>query len=66
VLGARRSSLADNGRLLDVHHFCFALIGYPCELHYVTTDDGYILNTYRIPSGKGTDLFLVASQTKLS
>ncbi|KAL3875546.1 hypothetical protein ACJMK2_033487 [Sinanodonta woodiana] len=26
--------------------------GYPCENHYVTTEDGFILNLQRIPHGK--------------
>ncbi len=26
--------------------------GYPCENHYVTTEDGFILNMQRIPHGK--------------
>lgn len=25
--------------------------GYPCESHYVTTEDGYILHMFRIPYG---------------
>lgn len=27
--------------------------GYPCENHYVTTKDGFILNMQRIPHGRG-------------
>lgn len=27
--------------------------GYPLEIHYVETEDGYILKLYRIPGGKG-------------
>jgi pimeloyl-ACP methyl ester carboxylesterase len=27
--------------------------GYPCEEHYVTTGDGYILQTFRIPATRG-------------
>jgi pimeloyl-ACP methyl ester carboxylesterase len=27
--------------------------GYPLEIHYVETEDGYILKLYRIPAGKG-------------
>lgn len=26
--------------------------GYPCEVHHVTTQDGYILEMHRIPYGK--------------
>ena len=26
--------------------------GYPLEIHYVTTQDGYICKLYRIPGGK--------------
>lgn len=29
--------------------------GYDCETHFVTTDDGYILQLHRIPRGKGDD-----------
>lgn len=27
--------------------------GYPCEIHNVITEDGYILTLHRIPSNKG-------------
>ncbi|EGG25252.1 carboxylic ester hydrolase [Cavenderia fasciculata] len=29
--------------------------GYPCESHYVTTQDGYILQLFRIPYGQSGD-----------
>ena len=29
--------------------------GYPCENHYITTEDGYILTYQRIPHGKNDD-----------
>ncbi|XP_067671238.1 lysosomal acid lipase/cholesteryl ester hydrolase-like [Haliotis asinina] len=29
--------------------------GFPCENHYVTTEDGFILNMQRIPHGKGNN-----------
>ncbi|RVE40258.1 hypothetical protein evm_015092 [Chilo suppressalis] len=29
--------------------------GYPVEKHYAHTSDGYILQVYRIPHGKGTN-----------
>lgn len=28
------------------------MYGYPTENHYITTEDGYILNVHRIPFGK--------------
>ncbi|XP_067671210.1 lysosomal acid lipase/cholesteryl ester hydrolase-like [Haliotis asinina] len=29
--------------------------GFPCENHYATTEDGFILNMQRIPHGRGTN-----------
>jgi pimeloyl-ACP methyl ester carboxylesterase/ankyrin repeat protein len=31
-------------------------LGYPIEKHKVMTDDGFVINMYRIPHGKPTDL----------
>lgn len=27
-------------------------MGYPCEIHEVTTEDGYILGVHRLPNGR--------------
>lgn len=32
--------------------------GYPCEEHYATTPDGYILGMFRMPQAKGAPVLL--------